>query len=95
MRQQPPPRNRQAASAHAFQRATQMQPQGKLDQVETLYRTIFAKQPDRSNAAHGLGILQLHHGRYPEALTHIGSSLKAKPKDAVALMILLSRLSLD
>jgi tetratricopeptide (TPR) repeat protein len=88
VRQQPPPRNSQAASAHAFQRATQMQWQGKLDQAETLYRAILAKQPDHSNAAHDLGILRFHQGRYAEALTHIGASLKAKPKDAVALMTL-------
>ncbi|MBP2316536.1 tetratricopeptide repeat protein [Azospirillum soli] len=57
---------------------------GEWERAEELCRRILAEQPEDEEAAHLLGMVALHDGRVPEALTLFGRAATLRPDYAQA-----------
>ncbi|MDH3647647.1 MAG: tetratricopeptide repeat protein [Gammaproteobacteria bacterium] len=54
---------------------------GRLQQAETIYRTILRDQPQHPDALHLLGVVALQVGKSEDAATLIESAIKARPDE--------------
>ena len=62
-----------------IQTAVDLHRQGRLNEAETLYRSLLAKSPSQFEALHLFGILKLQQGNLPEALTLISRAVEINP----------------
>jgi len=57
---------------------------GRLQQAESIYRQVLARDPNNPDALHLLGVLAHQCGHHQTAVELIGKSIKANPKNASA-----------
>jgi tetratricopeptide (TPR) repeat protein len=77
----------QAQDATAiFNRAVELQRQGKLDEAAAEYRAALAIKPNYLNAQANLGVVLARLGRYDEAVSAYESALKLAPQSAPILL---------
>jgi len=62
-----------------FDRAVELQQQGKLDEAAAEYRAALAIRPDYPEAQANLGVVLARLGKYDEAITAYESALKLAP----------------
>ena len=66
----------------ALQQGVVAHKEGKLQEVEKLYRAILSTQPQHADANHNLGVLAVEIGKVAEALSFFKLALEANPKQA-------------
>ena len=64
----------------ALQQGVAAHKEGKLQEAETLYRSILATQPQHSDANHNLGVLAVGVGKVEEALPFFKAALEKDHK---------------
>ena len=69
-----------------FNRAVELQQQGKLDEAAAEYRAALAIKPDYLEAQANLGVVLARLGRYDEAVAAYESALKLAPHSAPILL---------
>jgi protein O-GlcNAc transferase len=74
-----------AALRQLLGRAVSLHQNGYLADAEQLYLQILRSKPVLPEAQHLLGVLRGQQGRFDEALTLVGSALKAQPNSPVIL----------
>ncbi len=57
---------------------------GKLDQAETLYHRVLARDPANFTATHCLGVIESQRFHYEDAVRLIGAALELNPRSAMA-----------
>ena len=69
--------------ASLLQQAMQLQQRGQLDEAETHYRQLLARQPGHADALHLLGVLHAQRRDFSQAQDLIWQAIMAKPDEAM------------
>jgi predicted O-linked N-acetylglucosamine transferase (SPINDLY family) len=67
-----------------FEGALACHQQGKLDEAESIYRSILQRQPKQPDALHFLGVVQAQRENLGEAAELIGRAIEIDPDNAAA-----------
>lgn len=65
----------------SLERALASLQRGELDEAESIYRAVLAKQPNQPEALHFLGVVQAQRQNFVEAAELIGRALDIDPED--------------